>query len=388
MAMQNVLYSFGPNGAYFYNAPSASNLPDEVHDFFAQVRVADVQCAAFGTNRDCYFFLFTRKDGDELLQWVICGEGLPSALKAWLLDDDGKYVRDGMDTKVILGPDDSFFAWDPSSIRWSNIPEGLEKAVQSWLSPTGWVSGPPRIVALGCYGSFFALSQLGAYAYSVPASLQKTCSHFNACGKDTTFSWSGLELVSFDASTPDQFVMVHGNTLVQGEVSLESQDDYRRVSESFATEAVRRLYTNERLAAEKANDEAKKAEQARTEREEALLEELQLQYVIWSTKCDAMFRSTKPIIDFPHLPVDVCACAQESCLRRKTEIGLLACRHDVEKLLRASGQYSVAWLRLERLAWHPDKFGRKCSHAHKLELQKLSTELYAIFEELIASESP
>jgi hypothetical protein len=73
-------------------------------------------------------------------------------------------------------------------------------------------------------------------------------------------------------------------------------------------------------------------------------------------------------------------------MARKLDTGLLACEHDVEKFLRSDDQYSVSWLRKERLIWHPDKFGQRCDPDFRRELQKKATEFYAIFQSLIAQE--
>jgi hypothetical protein len=69
--------------------------------------------------------------------------------------------------------------------------------------------------------------------------------------------------------------------------------------------------------------------------------------------------------------------------RKNIEGGVRACKHDIERLIRGSGQYSLAWLRKERLVWHPDRFGQKCDVDFRSELVKKATTLYAIFEELL-----
>jgi len=109
-----------------------------------------------------------------------------------------------------------------------------------------------------------------------------------------------------------------------------------------------------------------------------------LLYYQWKDLCDSLFNGAALIKTFPHLPADICTCDIQVCGLRKVDTMLLACRHDVERLLKASGQYSLGWLRTERLAWHPDRFGRKCSPESKDLLLKKATEMYTIFEELIA----
>jgi len=38
---------------------------------------------------------------------------------------------------------------------------------------------------------------------------------------------------------------------------------------------------------------------------------------------------------------------------------LRCCHHDLERTLHGSGKFSQAWLKKERLLWHPDKFAAK-----------------------------
>jgi len=63
-----------------------------------------------------------------------------------------------------------------------------------------------------------------------------------------------------------------------------------------------------------------------------------------------------------------------------------ACRHDVERFLRSSTVYSYAWLRRERLFWHPDRFAQRCDPDFRKELTQKATEMYQIYEELIEQE--
>jgi hypothetical protein len=130
---------------------------------------------------------------------------------------------------------------------------------------------------------------------------------------------------------------------------------------------------------------AKAAEERATKaREEALRVELPLIYSAWKRECDSRFSSNTPLTVFPPLPRKVCFCNEVSCSKRKNEEGsLMACRHDVERLLRASGSYSLAWLKKESLGWHPDRFGQKCDPDYRAGLCKKATELFSIFGVLI-----
>jgi len=123
------------------------------------------------------------------------GDDIPPTLREWLRESSS-YCRH---TRVSLGPDNSFIAWDSKRIRWENIPNGLETTIQSWLSPTGWAAGPPRIISLGANGAWFALSQYGSVAYSIPASLPNTHEGFTKLEekvKKQEMKWSDLEVRS------------------------------------------------------------------------------------------------------------------------------------------------------------------------------------------------
>ena len=130
-----------------------------------------------------------------------------------------------------------------------------------------------------------------------------------------------------------------------------------------------------------AQQKAKEA-QARADEEQKQVAE---HYRLWKQKCDMMFNGKMEIYVFPHLPLAAVYCRDVSCAARKATAGsLMACRHDVERLLRGSGQYSREWLRKERLAWHPDRFGRRCNADFRKELNKKAEELYMVFEQLLS----
>ena len=67
--------------------------------------------------------------------------------------------------RFFLGPGDSFIVWHPELIRWANLPPSLEDSLQSWLTPSGWRVGPPRIVTWGPEDAFFAMSEYGDVVY-------------------------------------------------------------------------------------------------------------------------------------------------------------------------------------------------------------------------------
>jgi flagellar biosynthesis GTPase FlhF len=107
-------------------------------------------------------------------------------------------------------------------------------------------------------------------------------------------------------------------------------------------------------------------------------------YKEWKATCEKA-KACPPMTlkKFPSPPKEACDCHLIGCVQRKKDTGLGACRHDVEALLRASGEFDHNWLRHERLAWHPDRFGRKCSPEWQEVGKKKATELFEIYEDLI-----
>ena len=166
-----------------------SNIPQGIDSLFCKKTIQDVLWAAFGPDEGNYFFAYEARDGKT---FAISGPTLPSEFKEWLKDDpDGPISHDLRNIKVVLGPDQSFVSWSPDSIRWSNIPKGLEKTLQSWLTPAGWKSGPPRQIALGSDGAYFAVSEFGSWGYWLPNSWDLACSGFESLDKDR---WSDVQV--------------------------------------------------------------------------------------------------------------------------------------------------------------------------------------------------
>jgi hypothetical protein len=88
--------------------------------------------------------------------------------------------------------------------------------------------------------------------------------------------------------------------------------------------------------------------------------------------------------EFPYLPVKATTCNQTICITAKADpSGLRACKHDVERLFRASSSYSYEWLRQERIRWHPDRFGRLCQPEWRDTGRRLAEEMFKIIEGLM-----
>jgi hypothetical protein len=120
------------------------------------------------------------------------GDDTSIALNEWLDENPvDEHVR------VTLGPNGSFFIWDSKHIGWHGIPDGLQKAIQGWLGPTGWIQGPPRIVTLGSKGSYFALSEYGSVAFSIDDDLKPATAAFSKLKDEISrgsFTYADLEV--------------------------------------------------------------------------------------------------------------------------------------------------------------------------------------------------
>jgi hypothetical protein len=198
--------------------------------------------------------------------------------------------------------------------------------------------------------------------------------------------------VSLSSCDSEVHVWVRSDLSFGGNVP-DPTETFLSTFEDLMEPAAAASWRKEREAARKVK-EAEEEKQRKKEAEEKAAqaeqeaEELTLQYVVWSTGYESdIANNTNMLTTFPHLPMKVCKCTDASCKIRKEEEGSLrACQHDVELLLRASGMYSLTWLRKERLTWHPDRFGLRCDIDYRKLLKRKATELYAIYEILIEQE--
>lgn len=200
-----------------------------------------------------------------------------------------------------------------------------------------------------------------------------------------------LQYVSISSCDDESFTWFTKSRLFEGDVPDQLDpgcwiwsDYFGDLLEEENAKIWRRIIAEGKAKAEEER-QAKSAQQRR-EQQQREAEDLGMQYVIWRSAWEADLQRKKVLTTFPHLPIRLCICREISCMARKLDTGLLACEHDMEKFLRADEQYSVAWLRKERLVWHPDKFGLRCDPDFRKELMKKATEMYAIFESLIAQE--
>ena len=167
-----------------------SGLPNDIEALFKKDTIKDVDCVAFGEQEGSHVCAYTRKIGPKIKSYCSYGHRLPKVLLNWLQDSD---ARDYTSMTVILGPGRSFFAWDTKTIRWSQLPEGLELTIQRWLSPNGWKVGAPRIIALGCDGAYFALSENGEMVFYEPGSWPKLRKAMDKLDEVTKVDWKDVK---------------------------------------------------------------------------------------------------------------------------------------------------------------------------------------------------
>jgi hypothetical protein len=216
------------------------------------------------------------------------------------------------------------------------------------------------------------------------------------------------QYIALDPTTPDQFVAVREDGIWAGSIEDGNEAALETFALSFFTKAEPKGRTPHQL-----NGTAKPTESVPDEAARALYEK-------WAAEVATSFASalvavggerktpkkleirnrnprasipttvttdTKAILlaQFPYLPSAATLCKKDACLLVKEDpSGLRACKHDVERLFRASGSYSYDWLRQERIRWHPDRFGRLCTEEWRETGRKLAEEMFKIIDSLIA----
>jgi hypothetical protein len=114
------------------------NLSPSLQTLLRGSTVAELHWAALGPTTDSWLLSFKDSTGTNTLRW---GSSTPQRLQAVLAKTwHSPHLR------AFLGPNDSFIIWHPDLMRWGNLPPSLEDALQSWLTPSGWRVGPPRMV--------------------------------------------------------------------------------------------------------------------------------------------------------------------------------------------------------------------------------------------------
>ncbi|KAH9869100.1 hypothetical protein J1614_008177 [Plenodomus biglobosus] len=423
-ASSTSFFSFGPDDSFIsksFAELNFRNLPSSLRDLLVSSTVSEVHWAALGTVPDSWVLSSKDAMGKNSLRW---GSSIPSRLQMIL-----NKTWHSPHLRCFLGPDDSFIIWHPELIRWANLPPALENAIQSWLTPSGWRAGPPRIATWGTDGAFFAMSEYGDVVYHFGEKdengevyweiFKETVEEWKA---EKGFQWSSLSFIALDATSTDQFVAVRRDGTWAGSIDDVNEDALESFALNFWAKAKSKHKANASRNQNDAPGSGPAAENSPTERDQ----KTQTLYAKWSEETATMFASassflsgpkpkqprklqvrsassssdvttptTPPLIRtpstrpklltvFPYLPNTITTCTLATCTLLKSETDSIhACQHDVERLLRASGLYSYEWLRQERLRWHPDRFGRLCDERWRETGKKMAGEMFKVMSALI-----
>lgn len=399
---------------------SSHNLPTSLLTLLSTA--TEVHWVSLGSVPESWLLSFKDASGRSSLRW---GALLPQRLQKILAKTwHSPHLR------FFLGPNDSFIVWHPELIRWANLPPSLEDSLQSWLTPSGWRVGPPRVVTWGPEGAFFAMSDYGDVVYRLGNEdsweiYKETVEEWKA---ERGFSWSELAFIALDPTTPDQFISIRNDGTWAGSIDDINEDAledfalnyfaktkktrYRSQSSNRQDEAaaaprlsspnkrsdpaIRALYetwskeTAVRLTSAlaaigtPASPPPLNAESTLPVRPKPRKLQVRSQSNTHTSNPSVPFSSTGLLIAFPYLPPAVTTCSLPSCELHKSEPqGIKACKHDVEVLMRASGLYSYEWLRQERLRWHPDRFGRLCDERWRESGKKMAEEMFKIIDALM-----
>lgn len=402
------------------------NLPAVLRDLIVGNAVSEVHWAALGPTKDSWLVHFKDSRGSNSLRW---GSGIPSRLQTIL-----SKTWHSPHLRAFLGPDGSFIIWHPELIRWGNLPSNLEDAVQSWLTPSGWRVGPPRIVTWGPEGAFFAMSEYGDVVYRLGDEdawdiYKETVEEWKA---EKGFLWSNLAFIALDPTSNDQFIALRNDGTWAGSIDDVNEDDL----ETFALNFFAKAKSKHKSKPSQSDGPTPQFTKPANTKPDAASQAL---YDKWSTEAAVMFATASAAIggtkakpprklqvrspsssassasgpapspsprpgpsraatadgklmtSFPYLPRTLTTCILPSCNVLKADPdGISACQHDVERLLRASGLYSYEWLRQERLRWHPDRFGRLCDQSWREAGKRMAGEMFKLIhllmEELLIAE--
>lgn len=298
------------------------------------------------------------------------------------------------------------------------------------------------MVTWGVADAFFAMSEYGDVAYRMGNKSRDDWSIWRETVEEwkgeSGFRWSEIAYVALDPTTADQFVAIRndgtwsGSIADEGSVAMEAfaHNFFRRISkpkpkEDSRTNSGSPPRPNERNGQEGAYSNGSSSFPADPTAFDSAA--MQAAYTQWSESTALLFASalaaatptpskrapkklqirsqsspsalppskasTPPsshlpratlFTSFPYIPAAIATCALPVCTLQKVEPGSLrACKHDVEKFLRASGNYGYEWLRQERLRWHPDRFGRLCAEEWRDEGRKVAEEMFKMIDILI-----
>ncbi|KAF1945036.1 hypothetical protein EJ02DRAFT_339546 [Clathrospora elynae] len=413
-------FSFGTNDSFICKSFAGlkyRNLPATLQDLLLGNTVSEVHWATLGPVINSWILSSKDSSGKNSLRW---GSSIPPRLQTILAKTwHSPHLR------AFLGPDDSFIIWHPDLIRWADLPPNLEDALQSWLTPSGWRVGPPRMVTWGPDGAFFAMSEYGDVVYRLGDGnaweiYKETVEEWKA---EKGFVWSDLTFITLDPTSTDQFVAIQNDGTWAGSIDDVNDDALETFALNFfvrektkhkskpstsdpsgqipnsvpvntipdaATQALYDKWSTETatmLASASATIGGSKPKAPR-----------KLQVRSQSSSSDAstppLYRtssssSSELLTSFPYLPSTITTCALTACSILKSDLDSIhACQHDVERMLRASGLYSYEWLRQERLRWHPDRFGRLCEESWRETGKKMAGEMFKLISALMEETTP
>lgn len=401
---------------------SSRNLPTSLLALLSTAK--EVYWACLGPVPESWLVSFKDATGRGSLQW---GTLLPQRLRTVLIKSwHSPHLR------FFLGPNESFIVWHPELIRWANLPPSLEDSLQSWLTPSGWRVGPPRIVTWGPEGAFFAMSEYGDVVYRLGDGdswdiYKETVEEWKA---EEDFSWSELAFIALDPTVSDQFVAIRNDGTWAGSIDDINEDALEDFALNFFARA--KNNSNRSESSNHQNGAASPHASPVNTKPDPVTQAL---YEQWSKETASLLASAlaaigtptsppptspdgtlplrpKPrklqvrsqssthssphsipmspdspaglLLAFPYLPPAITTCSLPSCELVKSEPeSIKACRHDVEAMMRSSGLYSYEWLRQERLRWHPDRFGRLCDQNWRESGKKMAEEMFKIIDALM-----
>ncbi|KAH9223885.1 hypothetical protein DL95DRAFT_452869 [Leptodontidium sp. 2 PMI_412] len=107
-------------------------------------------------------------------------------------------------------------------------------------------------------------------------------------------------------------------------------------------------------------------------------------YANWSRVCDKFFSDKTGMTSFPNpapfLPRGA-KCKEKRCVRGEL---LGVCHHELQTLFKGNGTFGLAWLKRERLRWHPDRFaGRIGRGEDKREAREFAGEMFRLVQILV-----
>ncbi|KAF2196686.1 hypothetical protein GQ43DRAFT_476097 [Delitschia confertaspora ATCC 74209] len=424
--MNHSFFTFGPEDSFISQTHAGlnyRNIPKSLKSLLRSEGLGQIYHVSLGPDEDSWVCSYRNSQGQVE---TAHGASIPRALESFLSS-----ISPSPHLKVSFGPrhstlesSRSFFASSPSGFRWSHLPDSLEDTLQSWLTPCGWKVGPPRIVVLGAGGAYFALSEHGDCDYSFEidggdfsALWQETVDEWE---EESDFDWDDVDYISFNPSEANQFIAIRSSGSWAGSIDDSNAEALQSFATSYFPNSEPGWKPQEASEFPPRSDSAKGQGQPNSIPEHCKPNAvLQAHYRTWanstatmitqalavrnkhiSEKLDMRDRkrvdaasnnsftentlSPRLLSGFPYLPEALTTCTLLHCVSHKSnEDGIRACKHDVERLFRASGLYNLEWLRKERLRWHPDRFGPLCEEEWREQGRRLAEEMWKVIDELI-----